>query len=79
MVISDWAMDQVWQGHIQVFHDRTVWRISVRLSDRSEVTQHKINFVKNCPQLSLNSQPPNHQSHALSTELCHYLVVGVNH
>ena len=25
-------------------------RISVRLSNISEVTQHKINFVKNCPQ-----------------------------
>ena len=32
----------------RVFHDRPVWCISVRLSDRSEVTQHKINFVKNC-------------------------------
>ena len=33
-----------------VFHDRPVWRISVRLSDRSKVTQHRINFIKNCPQ-----------------------------
>ena len=24
--------------------------VSVRLSDRSEVTQNKINYVKNCPQ-----------------------------
>ena len=52
-------------------------RISVRLSDRS--TQHKINFVKNCPQWGLNSQPPDLQSHALPTMLSHYLVVGVNH
>ena len=29
--------------------------ISVRLSDRFKVTQNKINFVKNCPQWSLNS------------------------
>ena len=42
---------------------------SVRLSDRSKVTQNKINFVKNCPQWDLNSQPPDHQSHALVTEL----------
>ena len=28
-------------------------RISVRLSDRSKVTQNKINFVKNCPQWGL--------------------------
>ena len=54
-------------------------RISVRLSDRSKVTENKINFVKNFPQWGLNSQPPHHQSHALQTELSHYLVVGVNH
>ena len=51
-------------------------RISVR---SSEVIQNKINFVKNCPQWDLNSQPPDHESHALPTELSHYLVVGVNH
>ena len=39
--------------------------ISVRLSDRSEVTQHKINFIKNCPKWGLTSQPPDHQSNAL--------------
>ena len=43
--------------------------VSVRLSDRSEVTQNKINFVKNCPQWGLNSQPPDHQANALPTEL----------
>ena len=52
-----------------VFHDRPVWRISVRLSDRSKVTQHKINFIKNCPQWGLNSQPPDYQSRALPTVL----------
>ena len=62
-----------------VFLDRPIWRISVRLSDRSKVTQHKINFIKNCPQWGLNSQPPDHQSHALPTVLSHYLVVDVNH
>ena len=51
--------------HIRVFHDKEIWRISVRLSDRSEVTQHKINFIKNCRQWALNSQPPEHQSNAL--------------
>ena len=30
----------------RVFHDKEIWCISVRLSDRSEVTQHKINVVK---------------------------------
>ena len=44
-------------------------RISVRLSDRSNVTQSKINFVKNCPQWVLNSQPPDHHSDALPTVL----------
>ena len=52
-----------------VFHDKHFRRISVRLSDRSKVTQNKINFIKNCPQWGLNSQPPDHQSHALLTEL----------
>ena len=32
-----------------VSHDKEIWRISVRLSDRSEVTQHKINFIKIAP------------------------------
>ena len=56
------------RGHSS-FHDRPVWRISVRLSDRSEVTQHKINVVKNCPQWGLNSQTLDHQSGALLTVL----------
>ena len=43
--------------------------ISVRLSDRSEVIQHKINFVKNYPHWDLNSQPPDQQSGDLTTEL----------
>ena len=49
-------------------------RISVRLSDRSKVSQHKINFVKNCPQWGLDSQPPDHQSGALTTELARNLL-----
>ena len=48
--------------------------MQVRLSDRSEVTQHKINFVKNCTQWGLNSQPPDHQSSALPTELARNLL-----
>ena len=44
-----------------------------------KVTQNKINFVKNCPQWGLNSQPPDHLSNALPTELSHYLIVCVNH
>ena len=43
--------------------------ISVSLSDRSKITQSKINFVKNCPQWGWNSQPPDYQSHALPTVL----------
>ena len=62
-----------------VFHDRPVWRISVRLSDRSKVTQNKINFFKNCSQWGLNALSPDHQSLALPTELSHYLVVCVNY
>ena len=53
--------------------------VSVRLSDRSEVTQNKINFIKNCPQWGLNSLPPDHQFTALPTVLSHYLVICVNH
>ena len=63
--------------HNWVFHDRPVWCISVRLFDRTKVTRNKINFVKNCPQWGLNSQPPDHESPALTTVLSHYLVVGV--
>ena len=48
-----------------VFHDRPFRRISVRLFDRSEITQNKINFIKKWPQWGLNSQPPDHQSCAL--------------
>ena len=57
-----------------VFHVRPFRCISVRLSDRSKVTQPKINFVKKCPQWGLNSQPPDHQSHALLTELARNLL-----
>ena len=52
-----------------VFLVRPIRCISIRLSDRSKVTQNKINFTKNSSQLDLNSQPPDHQSHALLTEL----------
>ena len=44
-------------------------RISVRLSDRSKVTQNKINFVKNCPQWGLNPWPSDHHFDALPTGL----------
>ena len=63
----------------RVFHDRPVWRISVRLSDRSQVTQHKINFVKNCPEWGLNPWPPDHQSPALPTELARHLLETISH
>ena len=71
---SSWTEGKVnyWHhdvGNIWVFHVRPIWHISVRLSERSKVTQNKINFIKNCPQWSVNSQPPDHQSHALLTEV----------
>ena len=53
--------------------------VSVRLSDRSKVTQNKINFVKSCPKCGLNSKLPDHHSTALLTVLSHSLVVHVNH
>ena len=59
-----WNLGQIW-----VFHDKEVWPISVRLSDRSKVTRNKINFVTNCPQWGLNPQLPDHHSNALPTEL----------
>ena len=39
------------------FQDKEIWRISVRLSYRSEVIQNKINFVNNCPQWGLSTRP----------------------
>ena len=48
-------------------------------ADRSKVKQNKTNFVKNCPQWGLNSQPPGHHSSAVPSELSHYLIVCVNH
>ena len=53
-------------------------RITVRLSDRFKVTKNKINFVKNCPQCGLNSQPVDHYSNALTTELSQHSVVSLN-
>ena len=52
--------------------------ISVRLPNRSKVTQNKINFITNYTKWGLNSQPPDHPYHALPTEVSHYLVVSVN-
>ena len=44
-------------------------RISVRIFDRSEVIQNRINFVKNCPRWGWNPWTPDHYSNALPTEL----------
>ena len=52
----------------RVFHDKEIWCISVRLSDRSKVTQNKINSIKNFPQWGLNPWPPDHHFNALPTE-----------
>ena len=35
--------------NIRVFHDKEIWRISVRISDRSKVTQNKIKFHQKLP------------------------------
>ena len=43
--------------------------LPVRLSDRSQVTQNIISFIKNCPQWGLNPQPPDHPCNALPIEL----------
>ena len=43
--------------------------ISVRLSDRSKVTQYKINFVNNCPQWGSNPQSLDNHSNSLPTML----------
>ena len=43
--------------------------LSDYLTDLTLVTQHKINFIKNCHHWGLNQWPPNHQSHALPTNL----------
>ena len=34
----------------RIFHDKEICCISVRLSDRSKVTQNKMNFIKKCSQ-----------------------------
>ena len=56
-------LDKSWgdgERSFRFFNHKEIWSISVRLSDRSEVTQHKINLIKNCRQWGLNLQPPDH-------------------
>ena len=52
--------------------------ISVRLSDRFNVTQNKINFVKNCPQWGWKPGPLDLQVSALPTELSQHSVASLN-
>ena len=52
--------------------------VSVRLSDRFNVTQNKINFVKNCPQWGWKPGTPDLQASALPTELCQHSVASLN-
>ena len=63
-VVVTWTIKRIFFSH-SGFHKKDIWHISVRLSDRSQVMQHKINFIKNCPQWGLNPWPSDHQSHAL--------------
>ena len=62
-----------WIGNCSIdnrgFHDKEIWCISVRLTDRSEVTRHKINLVKNCYQWDLNPWLPDCRSNAQLTVL----------
>ena len=46
----------------QIFHGNEIWHISVRLSDRSKVTQNKIYLIKNWPQCGLNPRFLDHHS-----------------
>ena len=52
--------------------------VSVRLSDRFNVTQNKINFVKKCPQWGWKPGPLDLQASALPTELCQHSVASLN-
>ena len=52
--------------------------VSIRLSDRFNVTQNKINFVKNCPQWGWKPGPPDLQASALPTELSQHSVASLN-
>ena len=52
--------------------------VSVRLSNRFNVTQNKINFVKNCPQWGWKPGPPDLQASALPTELSQHSVASLN-
>ena len=58
-----------------VFHDRP---FSVRLSDRFNVAQNKINFVKNCPQWGWKRGPLDLQASALPTELSQHSAASLN-
>ena len=52
--------------------------VSVRLSERFNVTQNKINFVKNCPQWGWKPGPLDLQTSALPTELSQHSVASLN-
>ena len=53
--------------------------VSVRLSDRSAVTQHKINFVKKMLPVGFELTTSRSPVSCSATVLSHYLVVSVNH
>ena len=58
-----------------VFHDKAF------LSDyliNLKLHRTKKNFIKNCPQWGLNSQPTDHDSNALTTEISQHSVVSLN-
>ena len=63
--------------HAEIFEFFTIG-VSVRLSDRFNVTQNKINFVKNCPQWGWKPGPPDLQASALSTELSQHSAASLN-
>ena len=59
---------------IWVFYDRAYMTHFCKIIWQFLSYTEQKNFVKKCPQWGLNSQPPDHQSHALPTELAKNLL-----
>ena len=62
-----------------VFHDRPIWHISVRLSDRSKSYTEQNKFRQKLSLLGFELTTSRSSVHALLTVLSQYMVVGVNH
>ena len=81
-VIDSTTVFSTLNGHLKAFYvlkfEFFTIGVSVRLSDRFNVTQNKINFVKNCPQWGWKPGPPDLQASALPTELSQHSVASLN-